>query len=100
MDVAFLSAVVYAIVGGVKEQFPVIQGQWTRLLALALGLLLAFGTEVRLLAEYGTVAGWLDAILTGFVIGLGIPTTFHKAAQAVAVRGTFGTYTSGADIEV
>jgi putative effector of murein hydrolase len=101
MDVAFLSAVVYALVEAVKEQFPVLEGQLTRLIALGLGVLLAFGTDVRLLAEYGSVADWLDAVVTGAAVGLGVPTVFYKTAQAVALRQTTPVtynYTTSLDV--
>jgi hypothetical protein len=88
-DLAFLSAVVYAIVYALKEQFG-LQGHYTRLAAIALGLLIAFTAEVRMLTEY-SVPYWVDAFFTGLAIGLGLPSVFHKATQAVSRVGEFAS---------
>jgi hypothetical protein len=84
MDIAFLAGVVYGITAAIKEQFGT-NGNVTRAIALAFGLLFTLGTEVRVLAEYGA-AEWLDIVITTLVLGLGLTTIFHKTVQAVGLR--------------
>jgi hypothetical protein len=47
-----------------------------------------------MLTEY-SVPYWVDAFFTGLAIGLGLPSVFHKATQAVSRVGSY-TPTVGA----
>jgi len=65
----FLVPVVMALVTGLGETFPVVNGRWQFLASLALGLLLG-GPLFWVLTEPVTPGGWLAVVLFGLTCGL------------------------------
>lgn len=72
VGIALAAAFCEKVVEKLRDQFPIIRGPVTNLVAYALGIALAFGFNIAVFADLGfTGADWLDHIFTGFGLGAG-----------------------------
>ncbi len=106
-----LGGIIAKVVQRVRRRFPQIDGDLVSLLAIALGVGLAWSLDLRGAGELassagmdlGTIPAWLDYALTGIGLGLGagvINDLITKAPPTVVLNGNLEPFDELPDDEL